>query len=1010
MRKKSEAHDALSLLFARDGVPAVMVVDGSKEQTLGKFRKKCREADCHVRQTEPYTPASNAAEGCIRELKRGVGRKMTRTKSPKPLWDHCLELEAHIRSNTCHDIYELNGEVPETIVSGQTSDISPFVEYEWYEWCFFFDSSVSFPKDKEILGRWLGPSTDVGSAMTYKLLKSNGEVVHRSTVRPLTRDEVMDPVCINQRGAFDKVIIATLGPAMVIDDLQEMNSDTPTYERYQDDDDGAAAPAPDADEVTSESLDTYLNADVRLPKGGTMTSARVRNRKRSADGSLQGTANPNPILDTRTYEVEFPDGEVHEYAANTIAENMWAQCDSEGRQHMLLGAIVGYQSDGHAVRFADRFVTVKGKRHLRKSTKGWHLCVEWKDGSTSWERLADLKESHPIEVAEYAVAQGIDHEVAFCWWVPYTLRKRNRIIAAVNKRVFKRTHKFGVKVPTTVAEAERFDKENGNTLWQDAIRKEMDSVRIAFKILNGTEAVPPGHQEITCHLIFDVKMEDFRRKARYVAGGHTTEAPATLTYASVVSRETVRIALTIAALNALEVKASDIQNAYLTAPITEKIWTKLGPEWGSDRGKKALIVRSLYGLKSAGASFRNHLADCMRTLGYEPCLADPDLWYKPMTRPDDGHKYYAYMLLYVDDCLCIHHDGVSALKELDHYFKMKKGSIGNPDIYLGAKLKEMVMPNGVRAWAMSPAKYVKEATNNVEARLLKEGRRLPRRATAPFPTGYAPELDTSPELNAADANHYQSEIGILRWMVEIGRVDIITEVSTLASHLALPREGHLDAVYHIFAYLKSKANSRMVFDPSYPTIDMSSFKKCDWRNFYGSAKEALPLNAPAPRGKDVDLRLYVDSSHADDKLTRRSRSGYFIFINSSPVNWLSRKQGTVETAVFGAEFVAMKQGVEAMRGLRYKLRMMGVPFEGPTYVYGDNMSVIHNTQRPESTLKKKSHSICYHFLRESVAMDESLTGHVSTHENMADLATKIIPGGQKRNHLVGMLLHDITEH
>ena len=104
-----------------------------------------------------------------------------------------------------------------------------------------------------------------------------------------------------------------------------------------------------------------------------------------------------------------------------------------------------------------------------------------------------------------------------------------------------------------------------------------------------------------------------------------TEAPPTLTYASVVSRETVRIALTLAALNDLEVKACDIQNAYLTAPVIEKICTVLGPEFGEDAGKMAIIVRSLYGLKSAGAAFRNHLADCMHMLDYKPCLADPDL-------------------------------------------------------------------------------------------------------------------------------------------------------------------------------------------------------------------------------------------------------------------------------------------------------------------------------------------------------------------------------------------------
>jgi hypothetical protein len=84
----------------------------------------------------------------------------------------------------------------------------------------------------------------------------------------------------------------------------------------------------------------------------------------------------------------------------------------------------------------------------------------------------------------------------------------------------------------------------------------------------------------------------------------------------------------------------------------------------------------------------------MGTLGYKSCLADPDLWYKPMVRPDDGFKYYAYMLCYVDNILSVHHDAMTALKELDYYFKMKPGSIGDPDIYLGGKLRETVPRRG----------------------------------------------------------------------------------------------------------------------------------------------------------------------------------------------------------------------------------------------------------------------------------------------------------------------------
>jgi hypothetical protein len=145
-------------------------------------------------------------------------------------------------------------------------------------------------------------------------------------------------------------------------------------------------------------------------------------------------------------------------------------------------------------------------------------------------------------------------------------------------------------------------------------------------------------------MIFDVKMEDFCRNARFYAGGHTTDTPHTMTYASVVSRESVRVALNLADLNDLndlDVKMADIENAYLTAPLTEKVWTVLGPEFGDDAGKRALIARALYGLKSSGAAFRNHLAEFMENLGWNPYRADRDLWMKAETRPDDGVLYWA---------------------------------------------------------------------------------------------------------------------------------------------------------------------------------------------------------------------------------------------------------------------------------------------------------------------------------------------------------------------------------
>ena len=118
------------------------------------------------------------------------------------------------------------------------------------------------------------------------------------------------------------------------------------------------------------------------------------------------------------------------------------------------------------------------------------MCIEWKDGTTTWERLATLKESNPVEVAEYAMAVGIDDKPAFKWWVPHTIRKRNVIIAKVNSRFLKRTHKFGFEVPRTIKDAYRLDKENGNDRWHQAMGKETSKIRVALKILEDSETPP----------------------------------------------------------------------------------------------------------------------------------------------------------------------------------------------------------------------------------------------------------------------------------------------------------------------------------------------------------------------------------------------------------------------------------------------------------------------------------------------------------------------------------------
>jgi hypothetical protein len=211
---------------------------------------------------------------------------------------------------------------------------------------------------------------------------------------------------------------------------------------------------------------------------------------------------------------------------------------------------------------------------------------------------------------------------------------------------------------------------------------------------------------------------------------------------------------------------------------------------------------------------------------------------KAETRPDDGVLYWAYILIYVDDILCVHQDPGEPLTKLDEYFKMKEGSIQVPTFYVGAKLNKTVLPNGMVAWGMGSIKYAQYVIQNVHDYLvaLPGDQKLLRKPCGPLAGGYKPELDDSSELDPIRANFYQSQIGILRWCVELGRIDIITEVSMLSTYLCLPCGEHLEAVFHVFLYLGLHHNSIVVLDHTYPSVDMGTFIKTDWKSMYGDVR------------------------------------------------------------------------------------------------------------------------------------------------------------------------------
>ena len=261
---------------------------------------------------------------------------------------------------------------------------------------------------------------------------------------------------------------------------------------------------------------------------------------------------------------------------------------------------------------------------------------------------------------------------------------------------------------------------------------------------------------------------------------------------------------------------------------------------------------------------------------------------------------YIYELLYNDNVLVISEKAEQVLrKEIGKYLVLNKESIGPPPKYLGGKLCKVTLQNGVKAWVFGSSQYVQPAVKNVFEYLAKKGMKLPYKAPNPLSTYYHPKIDMTPELGEADASYYPTFIGVLQWIIKLGRVDIDVKMSMMLSHLALHQEGHLKELYHIFAYLKAHPNAEMVFDPKPIQPNKSLFEHQEWLYLaygYKSLKEELPGNISAPHGQTMTMHVFVDADHAGDLITRRSRIGFIGFLNNAPIYWSLKKQNSCETS------------------------------------------------------------------------------------------------------------------
>ena len=314
--------------------------------------------------------------------------------------------------------------------------------------------------------------------------------------------------------------------------------------------------------------------------------------------------------------------------------------------------------------------------------------------------------------------------------------------------------------------------QNGNKLWFNAQKTEATTLLD----LDTFWEMPPdfdltGYQFVPLIYAWDVKF-DGRCRARLVANGRVTVGPPKAeVWSGVVNANTVRLAMLIGMMNSMKILAADISSAYLMANTKEKMWTRLGPEFGAWAGKKVIVKKALYGLCGSCSQFHKSLCVELHRLGFKPSKADSNLWMR------DAGDHYEYIAKYIDDLLVISKDPKTILAQLTkptgpYNFK----GVGSPEYYLGGDVCIKYEGNSIKELSLSSTTYITQICNKIETLM---GWKL-HSFNNPMEPNYHPEIDQSDYLIGDNISKYRMMVGSLNWLVTLGRYDIHYTVCTLA--------------------------------------------------------------------------------------------------------------------------------------------------------------------------------------------------------------------------------------
>jgi hypothetical protein len=966
LRSEKDVPSSLEELIRKVGAPIGLFSDNAKSELSRAVKDILRMYCIKDAQSEPGYQNQNYAERRIQDVKRITNSVMDRVSCPSGYWLLCTLFVIGLLNVLANQ----NGEIPHSIVTGQVTDVSPYLSFHFWEEVLVSNDDNS---DEE-MARWCGPADNVGDILTYYvLLHRSKRLVVRSNVRPAKsalfpnrraqerarraadqrngvsngEETVPTGAVLDTEPETDPLQIPTHRP--VVHTVQDQFFDTVQLPRFS---------------VTDLIGMTFLH-DVDDQKIRAKVVKQVNDRDAENHQRIK-------------FLVSIGDDEIEELIAyNELSDIIEEQVNAEEKGETELFTFRKILD--HQGPISSNDPRYKGSQY--------NVKVSWEEGSETWEPLNIIGKDDPATTALYAK----EHDLLTTpgWkFLRRTARRAKFLQRMLNQSQRQQMHdavryKFGVRVPRNLKEAIVLDRENGDTQWQDSVALELAQLKeySAFRSVGFHKHPPSGYNRIPAHIIFDVKQSG-KRKARFVAGGHRTAPPKESVYSGVATLRSLRIVTMLAELNNLGLMAGDVGNAYLEAYTEEKVCFTAGPEFGELEGHTMIIVKALYGLRTSGARFHQKFADTMRSLGFTPSYADPDVWMR------DAGDCYEYVCVYVDDLYAALKDPKAfydALQSAPYNYKLK--GVEEPKYHLGGDF----FRDKDGTFCYSAQTYVKRLNLTYETLYGEK----PQTVFSPMDKDDHPELDDSPLCGPDDTKKFQSIIGALQWTIQLCRFDIAHAVMSMSRFRHAPRVGHIDRIKRICGYLAKFPHAAIRFRTGIPNHEEtygSQPTQHDWsQTVYDSPSEDIPSNAPTPKGKPVRMTTFVDANLMHDLVTGRSCTGVLHFFNQTPVDWFTKRQGQVETATYGSEFMAARQAVEQIIDLRYTLRMLGVPIDGPTWLFGDNQSVVTSSTMPYSQLSKRWNALSYHRVREAFAAGIIRFEHIAGIENPADVLTKPLP-------------------